>query len=323
MKRSPSGSSPPSVIATADEVVREMATLRDIWRWACSRFAEAGIALGQQAHELRDEALALLMGSLGLTPDDPELWLDARLSTEERRALVLRVERRCRERVPTAYLTGEAWLAGLRFRTDPRALIPRSLIAEALSGSLPDWLSVNPRPSGWPQHVLDLCTGGGSLAILAALAFPEAQITASDLSEDALALARENLDDHGLGERIQLLQGDLFAPHAGERFDLILCNPPYVNASSIASLPPEFRHEPLAALAAGSDGMDLIRPILAQAGQHLNNGGLLMLEIGHEAAHFEKAFPRLEHHWLDVSAGERMIALIESAALRRPIRARR
>jgi len=305
------------------EAVAELHTLRDYWRWACSRFGEAGIAMGQQAIEARDEALALILASLDLPPDQPEDWLDARLCTSERRKLVERIERRCTERIPTAYLTGEAWLAGLRFRADPRALIPRSLIAEALATALPEWLQLNERDPDWPRQVLDLCTGGGSLAIVATQAFPGAKVSASDLSADALALAAENVADHGLEDRVSLLCGDLFDPHAGQRFDLILCNPPYVNAASMARLPAEFRHEPTEALAGGVDGMDLIRRIIAQAGQHLSDEGLMILEIGHEAEHFERAFPQLEHHWLEVSAGERMVALIEVGALRRKSRSRR
>lgn len=316
---------PRSIARVADsaEAVLELQTLRDFWRWSCARFDQEGIALGQQTTHARDEALALLLASLGLPPDEPEAWLDSRLCTSERNHLAGQIERRCRERIPTAYLTGEAWLAGLRFRADPRALIPRSLIAEAIANALPDWLQLSPRGPDWPRQTLDLCTGGGSLAIIAAYAFPGTLVSASDLSTDALALAADNVVDHGLEDRVSLSRGDLFEPLEGQRFDLILCNPPYVNDDSIARLPAEFRHEPIEALAGGADGMDLVRRIVGQAGRHLSDDGLLILEIGHEADHFERAFPLLEHHWLEVSAGERMVALIEASALGPRPRSRR
>src|SRR5690606_10328293 len=176
-----------------------------------------------------------------------------------------------------------AWLRGLRFRADPRALVPRSLIPEGLEDSLPGWLDAVGRPARWPRSVLDLCTGGGSIAIIAALAFPEARVEAADISQEALDLAAENIADHGLVERIGLHRGDLFGALGRRRFDLILCNPPYVNAQSMAGLPPEFLAEPQLALAGGADGMDVIRRILAEAPGHLTADGLLLLEIGHEA----------------------------------------
>lgn len=292
------------------QAARELLTVRDCLRYACTRFEAAGIAYGQGTDNAWDEAVWLLLWCLHLPPDRLEPFLDARLTARERRLVLELVDRRCRERVPSAYLTGEAWLRGLRFRADPRALVPRSLIAEAIEEGLEHWLPDEP-----PRAVLDLCTGGGSLAVLAALRFPQSRIDAADLSPQALALARENLALHHLADRVELHEGDLFAPLAGRRYDLILCNPPYVNAGSMAALPPEFLAEPQQALAGGDDGMDLVRRILAGAREHLEPGGLLLLEIGHEARHFEAAFPALEFAWLPVTAGEDQLVLVSREQL--------
>ncbi|MCD6733367.1 MAG: 50S ribosomal protein L3 N(5)-glutamine methyltransferase [Burkholderiaceae bacterium] len=302
-------------LADADAAARELRTLRDLLRWAVSRFECAGIAYGHGTDNPRDEAVALLLWALHLPPDPLDPWLDARLPRAERRAVAELVERRIASRVPAAYLTGEAWLRGMRFACDARALVPRSLIAEALDEALPQWLDLHPRTPSWPAAILDLCTGGGSLAILAADRFPDAQVVGADLSADALALAATNRESHGLQQRVELVQGDLFAPLRAHRFDLILCNPPYVNEASMQALPPEFGAEPRAALAGGRDGMDLVRRIIADAPAHLADEGALLLEIGHEAAHFEAAFPELEFHYLPVTAGERMLVLVEAAQL--------
>lgn len=302
-------------VASAGDAAQEMRTLRDCLRWAVSRFSESQIGTGHGTASLLDEAVVISLWSLHLPPDELDRWLDARLARSEREALITLVERRCSERVPAAYLTGEAWLRGVCFRSDARALVPRSLIAEALDTSLAAYLDAFQRPDNWPERVLDLCTGGGSLAVLSALRFPDTRVRASDLSEPALSLAAENVSLHGLGSRIELVQGDLLAPHEGERFDLIVCNPPYVCDESMALLPQEFRAEPRFALAGGADGMQLIARILSQASQHLTQDGLLVLEIGHEAEHFERAFPRLEFAYLPVEAGEQMLVAIEAQAL--------
>ncbi|MCD6680702.1 MAG: 50S ribosomal protein L3 N(5)-glutamine methyltransferase [Burkholderiaceae bacterium] len=310
---------PQRVIVGAAEAVRELRTLRDLLRWAVSRFEAAGLAYGHGTDNAWDEAVSLLLYALHLPPDRLDPWLDARLSRGEREMATALVERRIVTRAPAAYLTGEAWLRGLRFLCDERALVPRSPIAEALDETLAQWLDVHrPDAAFDPGAVLDLCTGGGSLAIFAAHLFPHAAVVGADLSEDALALATANASLHGLDERIEWVRSDLFASIGARRFDLVVCNPPYVNDASMRALPPEFRAEPHDALAGGRDGMDLVRRIVVGARSHLTGDGLLILEIGHEAEHFEAAFPTIEFHYLPTAAGEQLLVLIEAAALPLP-----
>jgi ribosomal protein L3 glutamine methyltransferase len=219
------------------------------------------------------------------------------------------IEQRIATRRPAAYLTGEAWLQGLPFHVDERVIVPRSLIAEVLAEGLIDvWLKEA------PKRVLDLCTGNGSLAVLAALAWPEARVDATDLSADALAVAQSNVQRHGLAGRIRVRQGDGLAAAEG-RYDLMLCNPPYVNQAAMAALPAEYRAEPAVALAGGADGMDFVRKLLPQAAVFLQPQGLLVLEIGHERQHFEAAFPQLMPVWLPTSAGEDQLLLLTREAL--------
>ncbi|MCP5264568.1 MAG: 50S ribosomal protein L3 N(5)-glutamine methyltransferase [Burkholderiaceae bacterium] len=303
------------VSADPDGAVEDLRSLGDVVRYACTRFQATRIAFGQGTANAEEEAAWLVSWALHLAPDAAQTHTHARLTRRERAQIVSLIERRCQERLPLAYLTGEAWLRGRRFACDARALIPRSLIAEALEESLPDWLGTLDLPEGWPRTVLDLCTGGGSLAVMAAQCFETARVTAADLSASALELAAKNVAEYGLDERIELARGDLFAAIGSERFDLVVCNPPYVNAGSMSALPPEFLAEPQAALAGGVDGMDLIRRILRDAGEHLNPGGQLLLEIGHEASHFENAFAGLRCVYLPVTAGDEMLVLISREQL--------
>lgn len=299
-----------SIATPADQLRDTLVTVRDLLRWAVTRLSAAQVALGQGTADLYDEAAWLLLSSLHLPPDTLEPFLDARTLPHERDVFLALLARRCDERVPTAYLTGQAWLHGVPFKADARALVPRSLIADLLVGDAVDALNAWLPADEAVQDVLDLCTGGGSLAVLAARRFPHARVTASDVSGDALALAAENLRLHGLQDRIALVQSDLYAALRGRRFDLILCNPPYVNAQSMRALPPEFQAEPVGALAGGTDGMDLVRRIVSEAPDMLEPDGVLVLEIGHEADHFHAAFADREFVWLPVPAGERMVALM-------------
>ena len=272
---------------------------------------EAQVSFGHGTTNAHDEAAWLVLHALGL-PLDTDLDDAASnqpLALEQQAQAATLLEARITTRHPLAYLTHEAWLQGVPFYVDERVIIPRSLIAEVLAdGSIDPWLSDT------TQKVLDLCTGNGSLAVLAALAWPEVSVDAADLSTDALAVARINVDRHGLAERITLIESDGLAACTGP-YDLMVCNPPYVNAASMAALPPEFRAEPELALAGGTDGMDFVRRLLADAPARLTDDGVLLLEIGHERPHFEAAFPHLEPVWLDTSAGDDQVLLLTREAL--------
>ncbi len=279
-----------------------MTVLEMIERMA-ARLDEAGVSFGHGTTNARDEAAWLTLWALGLPLDDLDGVAARELDRADQARVNALIDERITTRMPAAYLTQEAWLQGVRFHVDERAIVPRSFIAELLAdGSIDPWLGEHTRA------VLDLCTGNGSLAVLAAMAYPDVQVDAADLSEDALAVARINVDRHGLAGRIRLVHSDLFAALPG-RYDLIVCNPPYVNTLSMAALPAEYQAEPDLALAGGEDGMDLVRRILREAPAHMNDHGVLVLEIGNERAHFEAAFPLLEAVWLDTSAGPDMVVL--------------
>ena len=269
----------------------------------------AGVSFGHGTSNAYDEAVWLVLWHLGLPLDELDQHADRELRHEEQLAARELLHKRIDTRVPAAYLTREAWLQGVAFYVDERVIVPRSFIAELLAdGSIDPWLSAR------TQRVLDLCTGNGSLAVLAAMAYPDIRVDASDLSADALAVARINVDKHGLQERIRLVQSDGLAALPGP-YDLILCNPPYVNAQSMASLPAEYRAEPAVALAGGVDGMDFVRALLRDAPARLSAQGVLVLEIGNERENFESAFPRLEAVWLETSAGAEQVLLLTRDAL--------
>jgi ribosomal protein L3 glutamine methyltransferase len=285
-------------------------TLIDAVRRASARLDEAGVCFGHGTTNAWDEAVWLVLWRLGLPLDDLDGVAQRELTAVEEARIEALVSQRIATRKPAAYLTGEAWLQGVPFTVDERVIVPRSLIAELIAdGSLDPWLSADTR------RVLDLCTGNGSLAVLAAMAWPDVTVDAADLSADALAVARLNVERHGLGTRIRLLQGDGLAAVGSARYDLILCNPPYVNAESMAALPPEFRAEPALALAGGTDGMDFVRALLRDIRAQLNDGGVLVLEIGHEREHFERAFPSLQPVWLPTTAGDDQVLLLTHEAL--------
>ncbi len=273
------------------------------------QLTHAGVAYGHGTSNAFDEAAWLVLWRLGLPLDDLD-GVAARVVTAEEQARIGELlQERIRSRKPAAYLTKEAWLQGVPFYVDERAIVPRSFIAELIADSTLDaWLGEH------TQRVLDLCTGNGSLAVLAALAWPEVQVDGADLSDEALAVARINVEKHGLQERITLLHSDGLGSVHGP-YDLILCNPPYVNAQSMAALPAEYRAEPELALAGGSDGMDFIRRLQAEAPTQMSVHAVLVLEIGNEREHFEAAFPRLEVAWMETSAGDEQVLLITREAL--------
>ena len=288
-------------------------TVIELVERSSARLENARVCFGHGTGNAFDEAAWLVLWRLGLPLDALDENADRPVTAAEQAAAEALVDERIGSRRPAAYLTGEAWLQGVPFHVDERVIVPRSLIAELIAdGTLDAWL-----PTA-PQRVLDLCTGNGSLAVLAARAWPAASVLATDISADALAVARINVDRHGLADRITLAQGDGWAAATG-RHDLVLCNPPYVNRSSMAALPAEYRAEPALALDGnrdgGGDGMDFIRRLLAGAPAHLEDGAVLVLEVGHERAHFEAAFPRLPVVWLPTSAGDDQVLLIERSSL--------
>ncbi len=288
-----------------------MMTLQDVLAGAVARLEAAQLAYGHGTTNARDEAIWLVLWQLGLPLDgDLDEMAELPISEDDALAVAELVTRRIETRLPAAYLTHEAWLQGVPFYIDQRAIVPRSFIAELIAeGGFDAWLSEDTR------QVLDLCTGNGSLAVLAAMAWPEVRVTGADLSPDALAVARINVERHGLQERITLLESDGLTNCPGP-WDLVLCNPPYVNAQSMAALPAEYRAEPELALAGGTDGMDFVRALLRDLPSRLSPHGVLVLEIGNERAHFEAAFPQLEAVWLSTSAGDDQVLLLTADALR-------
>ncbi|MFY2947967.1 50S ribosomal protein L3 N(5)-glutamine methyltransferase [Achromobacter ruhlandii] len=285
---------------------QELLTLRDLIRYGVSRLNAAQVALGHGSDNAWDETVYLVLHALHLPLDTLEPFLDARVLSEERNRVLELIDRRVTERVPAAYLTNEAWLRGHRFYVDARVIVPRSPIAELLDEGLSPWV----QDAQAVDSVLDMCTGSGCLAILSALAFPYAKVDAVDVSPDALEVARRNVNDYGLGDRLALHQSDLFDSLPERQYDVIVCNPPYVNSGSMDVLPQEYRHEPHLALAGGADGMDLVRRILQAAPRYLSENGVLVLEIGHERDFFEAAFPDLSPVWLDTEAASDQLLLL-------------
>ncbi|CAN1517050.1 HemK Methylase of polypeptide chain release factors [Burkholderiaceae bacterium] len=281
--------------------------VRDLIRYGVSRFNQSKLSFGHGSDNAWDEAVYLVLSALHLPPDQLEPFMDARVLPEERQKALQYIDARCDKRVPAPYLTHEAWLQGYAFYVDERVIVPRSPIAELLMTQLSPWV-LDPYEV---TSILDVCTGSGCLAIIAAHQFPEAFVDATDISAQALEVAQRNVAEHCLTDRLTLHHGSLFDPlPVSARYDLIICNPPYVNSQSMRALPPEYQHEPSLALAGGEDGMDLVRIILEQAPAHLNDQGILVLEIGHERAHFEAAFPELEPVWLDTTQASDQILLL-------------
>ena len=285
---------------------RELVTVRDLIRFAVSRFTEEKLFFGHGSANAFDEAAYLVLHTLKLPPDKLEPFFDAKLTSTERDAVLNIIERRVRERIPAAYLTFEAWLGEHKFYVDQRVIVPRSFIAELLREELDPWVA---DPEG-VESALDLCTGSGCLAILAALTFPHAVIDAVDLSADALEVARRNVDDYALADRIELIRSNLFDELDGRRYDLIISNPPYVTAKSMLDLPQEYLREPEMALASGIDGLDHVRVILREAPNYLNDGGLLVVEVGFNREGVEAAFANLPITWAETSAGDGVVFLI-------------
>jgi ribosomal protein L3 glutamine methyltransferase len=288
-------------------------TIRDLLRYAVTRFNGAELFFGHGSTNAFDEAAYLILHTLKLPLDKLDPFLDARLLPNEMADVLQVIERRSGERVPAAYLTNEAWLGHYRFYVDERVIVPRSFIAELIPDQFAPWVS---DPDA-VANILELCTGSGCLPVMLADAFPNAQIDAVDISADALAVAQRNVDDYALQDRIKLLESDLYAKLPEKKYDLIVTNPPYVNAGSMNKLPKEYLHEPQLALAGGTDGMDLVRKIVAGAAERLTKDGVLVVEIGNEREFAEAAFPEFELTWLSTSAGDDMVFLVTAAQLKK------
>ncbi len=288
------------------EARHELMTVRDLLRFAVSRFNEAQLFFGHGSDSAHDEAAYLILHTLKLPLHALDPYLDARLTGSERGAVLEILARRISTRMPAAYLTHEAWLGEHRFYVDERVLVPRSFIAELLREDLAPWIG-DAEAIG---SALDLCTGSGCLAILAALSFPNATIDAAELSTEALEVAKRNIRDYQLGERVRPLFSDMFGGLKGRSYDLIVSNPPYVTGESMRALPAEYRAEPALALGSGEDGLDHVRTILAEAAEHLNPGGLLVVEVGFNREGVEQAFPELPLTWAETSAGDGIVFLI-------------
>jgi ribosomal protein L3 glutamine methyltransferase len=288
------------------EAAQNLHTVRDYLRFAVSRFNQAKLFFGHGSSDAYDEAAYLILHTLHLPLDRLEPFLDARLTDSERTEVLNIIHRRVEHRIPAAYLTHQALLGEFSFYVDERVIVPRSFIAELLLEQLSPWIA-EPEKIG---NVLDLCTGSGCLAILAAHAFPYAGVDAVDLSPAALAVAERNVADYELQDRVSLIESDLFAKLGGKQYDLIISNPPYVDAGSVETLPQEYLHEPKLALGSGHDGLDATRIILKNAAQHLTENGVLIVEIGHNRDVLEAAYPDLPFTWLDVSAGDEYVFML-------------
>jgi ribosomal protein L3 glutamine methyltransferase len=290
----------------------DFSTVRDLLRYATTCFNTAGLFFGHGNSNAFDEAAYLILHTLKLPLDKLDPFMDARLLPEEVAAVLKVIERRTVERVPAAYITREAWLGSYRFYVDERVIVPRSFIAELIPDRFSPWIE----DAETVSSILELCTGSGCLPIMLADAFPNAVVDTADISPDALEVARRNVEEYELQERINLIESDLYANVPRKRYDMIVTNPPYVNAGSMGKLPKEYLHEPQIALAGGDDGMDLVRRIVAGAAERLTDHGILVVEIGNERAFTEAAFPNLELTWMTTSAGDDMVFLVTAEQLK-------
>ncbi len=281
-----------------EEVVSELLTLQDMLRWTVSRFNAAGLFYGHGTDNSWDEAVQLILPTIYLPIDIPPHVLNSRLTTTERNRIVSRVVKRINERTPTAYLTNKAWFCGLEFYIDERVLVPRSPIGELIETEFQPWLTES------PHRIMDLCTGSGCIAIACAHAFPEAEVDAIDISTDALEVAEQNIQEHGMEQQVFPIRSDLFRDLPSEdKYDLIVSNPPYVDQEDMNSLPVEFTHEPELGLAAGTDGLKLVRRILANAPNYLNENGILICEVGNSVVHMIEQYPNIPFTWIEFENG--------------------
>jgi ribosomal protein L3 glutamine methyltransferase len=294
-----------------DALIDELRTPRDLVRWGASRFNEAGLHFGHGTDNAVDEANVLVLHALHLPPGIPDDLMRANLTRAERRAVLELLRRRVEERAPAPYLTREAWFAGLSFYVDERVLVPRSLLGEWIERGFSPWLD-----GVEVRRALDLGTGSGCIAIACALVFPEAEIDAVDVSGDALEVARVNVERHGVEDRVSLVRSDLFQALPGERYQLVVSNPPYVDAGELSRMPAEYHREPRLGLAAGPDGLEVVRRILLQAGDHLTDDGVLVVEVGASRHALERVYPGAPFLWLALERGEDGVFLLTAEQLK-------
>jgi ribosomal protein L3 glutamine methyltransferase len=292
-------------------IASELATLRDLIRWGISQFNQAELCFAQGMPSAIDEAVYLCLSALHLPPDFSADYFDCRLTHDEKCKVLEYYRQRLQQHKPAAYITNEAWFAGLAFYVDERVLIPRSPIAELVEQQFSPWIDADR-----VQNILDLCTGSGCIAIACAYAFEQADVVASDVSADALAVAAINRENHGLHERVELVESDLFANVPERKFDIIVSNPPYVSSSEVAGLPPEFSHEPAIGLEAGADGMNAVRTILKQAKDYLSDDGILVVEVGYSKPALEQLLPDAPFTWLEFEHGGDGVFMLGVAQLR-------
>lgn len=290
-------------------VQSELNTFRDFLRWSTSRFNEAGLFFGHGNEDAFNEASQLLLSSLHLPVDTlPDVFLDARLTQDEKRTLLIAIEKRIEKRIPLPYLTNEAWFAGLPFFVDERVLIPRSPFAELIETQFQPWVAA---PDSITR-IIDMCTGSGCIAIALAMAFEQAEVTASDISSDALDVARVNRQKYGLEDQLTLLESDIWQKiSTDEKYDLIISNPPYVGAEEMASLPEEYRHEPNSALEADDNGLALVTKILSGAADHLTENGLIFIEVGNTDLAVDDKWPEIAFIWLELENGGHGIFMLD------------
>jgi len=298
-----------TVIERRDALAEELISIRDYIRWGASRFHEAKLFMGHGTDSAWDEAVQLVLHALHLPRDSGPEILDARLAHSERKDVISQLERRINERVPAPYITGEAWFSGLPFNVDERVLVPRSPIAELIEQGFEPWLSED------PARILDLCTGSGCIGIACALTFPNSQVDISDISEEALEVANSNIDRHCVDDQVQAVLSDLFANLQGEKYDLIVSNPPYVDENDLATMPDEFHAEPAIGLGSGTDGLDFTRRLLAEAAEHLTENGVLVVEVGNSWAALDDQFPLLPFTWLEFERGGHGVFMLTAEQL--------
>jgi ribosomal protein L3 glutamine methyltransferase len=293
---------------TAD-ICDELFTLRDFIRWGASEFNGAKLYFGHGTDNAWDEAEQLVLHGVNLVPPLDDEWLSARLTYVERERVLENLRRRVEERIPAAYITGQAWFAGLPFIVDERVLVPRSPIGELIQQQFAPWLAAE------PSQILDLCTGSGCIGIACAYAFPNAEVQLSDISYDALAVAEENIQQHDLEERVFAMQSDLFGNLVGQKFDLIVSNPPYVDADDLATMPPEYHAEPEIGLGSGDDGLDFTRRLLREASDYLTDDGVLIVEVGNSWVALEEAYPDVPFTWIEFERGGHGVFMLTKADL--------